>query len=554
MFRRNHFLSGALLLGVMVWATPALAYPYVYVPDANAGTLSIIDASNNTILRTVPNLPNAYGVAVNHNGSRIYVTEGATGKVGVLGQAEIDNPNQNPVIGEFTQLGDPVAVAVGPMGKLLFVADSQSDQVTEINMPQFAIEHTYDAAGTGLSAIALDPAGRRVALASGTGSNSVVRVYAVDSDNYTDISLQSTPEALIFSSDGATLWITTGSGLVSYDLTGGNQSTTPVAGGAGAIDYSARQQAVYVASLSSDTVYVYPAAGGAPASITVNGLPTGVGLSPDGTRAYAMYAGGMDVIDTSTDQVVKTITFGQTGQAVAGHFIGPGEIWADNTVASAIVDYQISGTVTANDFLSRPLSYDVIEQPADGTFNFDQSTGAYTYTPPAGSSGVESFVWEATATSGAGSPTEPRSPPITATLVVRPTITLFSDQKVDPGSTVGPLSFTLQGSTPLDMTVTSSNTNVVDPANAQFSSGCGSDSSNLDCTLTLTVGNAQGRTATISVNATDPSGAVGTRTFTVTTTGSSGGGGGGSLSWLLLACLTALAGLVFRSRRRNEGI
>jgi len=551
MFRRVLFLAGALL-GGMVWAAPALAYPYVYVPDANAGTISVVDASSNTILRTVSNLPNAYGVAVNHNGSRIYVTEGATGKVGVLGQAAIDNPNQNPVIGEFTQLGDPVAVAVGPMGKLLFVADAQGNQVTEINMPQLAIENTYDAAGTGLSAIALDPAGRRLALASGTGSNSVVRVYAVGSSNYVDVALQSTPKALIFSSDGATLWITTGSGLVSYNLTSGTQTTTPVAGGAGAIDYSARQQAVYVASLSSDTVYAYPAAGGAPAAITVNGLPTGVGLSPDGTRAYAMYAGGMDVIDTSTDQVVQSVTFGQTHQAVAGHFIGPGEIWADNTVASAIVDYQVSGTVSANDFLSRPLSYDVIQQPADGTLNFNQSTGDYTYTPPAGSSGVESFVWEATATSGAGSPTEPRSPPITATLVVRPTITMFSDQTVDPGSTIGPLSFTLQGTTPLDVTVTSSNTNVVDPATAQFSSGCGTSS--LSCTLTLTAGSAQGRTATVTVTATDPSGAVGTQTFKVTTTGSSGGGGGGGLSWLLLAFLAGLTGLVVPSRRRNEGI
>ena len=545
-------LLAAAFFGGLVWAMPAQAYPYVYVPDATAGTLTVVDSANNTILRTVPSLDGAYGVAVNHDGSRIYVTEGSSGKVAVLGQAEIDNPNQNPVIGEFTGFGNPVGVAVGPHGQLLYVADAQAGQVVEIYMPQLTTRHTYDAAGSGLSALAIDPAGRRVALASGSGTGSVVRVYAEDSDNHVDVALQATPEAMTFSSDGSTLWIATDAGLVAYGLKSGSQSTIPISGGAGAIAYSARQQALYVAARGSDTVYVYPVSGGAPAAITLGGRPTGVALSPDGTRAYATYAGGMAIIDTGTGQVVQTVSFGTTHQAVAGHFIGPGEIWADNTVATGNVGMQISGTVTASDFLSRPLSFDVIKQPADGTLNFDQSTGAYTYTPPAGSSGVEAFVWEATATSGAGSPTEPRSPPITATLVVKPGVSAFSDTTVDPGSTIGPLDFTLQGSTPLDVTVSSTNTNVIDPANAQVSSGCGTSSMN--CTLTLTAGSAPGQSATVTVSATDPSGAVGKQTFKVTTTGSSGGGGGGSLSWPLLALFALLAAVMFINGRRHESL
>lgn len=542
----------AALFGGLAWAVPAQAYPYVYVPDATAGTLTVVDSATNTILRTVPNLGGAYGVAVNHNGSRIYVTEGSSGKVAVLGQAEIDNPNQNPVIGEFTGFGNPVGVAVGPQGKLLFVADAQSGQVVEIDMPLLTTRHTYDAAGTGLSALAIDPSARRVALASGSGATSTVRVYAEDTDNYVDIALQATPEAMTFSSDGSTLWIATDSGLVAYNLTSGSQATTPISGGAGSIAYSARQQALYVAALGSDTVYVYPAAGGSPAAITLSGRPTGVALSPDGTRAYATYAGGMAVIDTANEQVVTTLSFGQTHQAVAGNFVGPGEIWGDNTVSSANVGIQISGTVKASDFLSRPLSYDVIKQPADGTLNFDQSTGDYTYTPPAGSSGVAAFVWEATATSGAGSPTEPRSPPITATLVVKPVVSAFSNTTVDPGTTIGPLDFSLQGSAPLTVAVSSTNTNVIDPAHAQISSGCGTSSMN--CTLTLTAGSAQGQTATVTVSATDPGGAVGKQTFKVTTTGSSGGGGGGSLSWPLLALLALLAVGMFINGRRHESL
>ncbi|MGH8127462.1 MAG: YncE family protein [Gammaproteobacteria bacterium] len=547
-------MTTALLCGT-IWATPALAYPYVYVPDANAGTVTVVDAASNTIVRAIPNLPGAQGIAISPDGSRIYVAGGTSGAVTVLGQAQIGNPGQNPVLGAFTGLGNPVAVALSADGSLLFVADAQGNQVLAIDTSTQAVKSSYPAAGSGLSALALDPAGRRLALASGSGSSGTVRLYTLDNGDSVDIALQATPEALAFSNDGATLWITTASGLVAYDLTTGKQTTAAIAGGGDAIACSAREQAVYVAARNNATVYVYPATGGAPATISLGGIPTGLALSPDGTRAYATLSSGLDVIDTGTKQVVKTVSFGQN-QAVAGDFVGPGNIWAENTVISSSVGKQISGTVVASDFLSRPLSFDLIKEPASGTLNFTRSTGDYTYTPPAGSSGVASFVWEATATSGVGSPTVPASDPITTTLLIEPTLSAFNAQEADAGAGVDPLDFTLQGSMPLAVTVSSTNKQVIDPANAQLSSGCGSTS--LDCTLTLTAGSAKGQTATVTVTATDPSGAAAQQTFSVSINGSGGGGGGGgggSLSWLLLTLLAGLAILVsLHQRRQHESI
>ncbi|MGA7964971.1 MAG: hypothetical protein WCB49_03615 [Gammaproteobacteria bacterium] len=95
---------------------------------------------------------------------------------------------------------------------------------------------------------------------------------------------------------------------------------------------------------------------------------------------------------------------------------------------------------------------------------------------------------------------------LSGALWATPALIAFSapkaDADADADATLGLLSFTLQGGKPLDVTFDSSNTDVIDPTKARFSSGCGTNS--LNCTLTLAAGNARGQSATVT--ATDPSG------------------------------------------------
>lgn len=537
----------ALAGAAMLWAIPALAYPYVYVTQPNASSVTVVDAANNTIVRTIPSLGHAQAVAVNSNGTRAYIGGGSAGTVTVLQTAMIADPNQSPVIGSYTSLGDVTAVAVGPLRTTLYVADAGKGQVYAIDMPSSHLTGTYAAAGAGLTTFALDPAGRRLAVASGTGGTSAVRLYDLANGTHTDVSLSAQPTALEFDNQGNTLWIGTSGGIVTYNLTDGSRSSIAVSGGVGALAYDLRAGTLYAASASSAAVYAYPAAGGTPVTVTLPGVPTGLAVSPDGTRAYATTAGGLTVIDTGTNQVATNVSLAQS-PSVAGNFVGPGDIYADNTSFADVVGQQLSGSVTAGDYQSRQLSYDVMVQPPKGQLNFTQATGDFTYTPPSGYSGIQSFVWEATASGGTGSPTQPRSRPVTATLLVKPTLSgPFADQKVDAGASIGPLDFSLQGTTPLDVVVTSSNKQAVDPAAAQLSSGCGT-SGNLDCTLSLTAGSTKGASATVSVTATDPSGLAAKQSFKVTINGG-GGGGGGSLPWPVLAVLAALL-IATRMRRR----
>lgn len=545
--------TGMMAMVAVFWAGTASAFPYVFVPEAGAGTVTVVDAQTNTIVRTIPNLSNAIGVAVNASGTRAYISQGTTSKISVLDPGLIANTGTNPVIGSYTGQGDFHEVAVGPQDATLYVGDTQNDQVSVIDMPNYTLAATYQPATSGLVGFALDPAGRRLALASGTGTTSTVRIYELGTGTYTDVTLPAKPESLLFSSDGNTLWIATATGFETYDLRSGTATPTTVSGGVGAMAYSPRLGVLYVASLSNADVYAYPVAGGTPTTIALSAIPAGLALSPDGTRLYAPRAGGLTVIDTGTDTVATGVGFG-TNPAAVGDFVGPGDIYANNTTGTTSVDTQLSGTASASDYQSRPLTYDVISQPGRGTLNFTQSTGDYTYTPPTattGYSGIQSFVWEAVANTGTGSPTQPSSRPVTATILVDPTMSAFTVQKVDSGTTIGPLSFTLKGTTPLQLAVTSSNHNVVDPATAQFNAGCGT--STMTCTLTLTAGTAKGASANVVVSATDPSGLVAHQTFTVAINGgTSGSGGGGGFPWPILAGFAILLTIVRLRRRADE--
>jgi len=551
-------LIAAMLLGSSLWVMPALASPYIYVPDTNQGSLTVVDAATNTIVRTISNLtyPYAYvtyDVVVGHDGSRAYIAEPLDGDVAILDRSKINDPNQDPIIDKLTGLVSPVALAVSPDNKFLFVSTGtktgSGGEVLEINLATKAIRKEFDLPNA-VYTLALDASGRLLAAGSSDSTGSTVRLYTLSTGAFTDIAVPGIPKQLVFSNGGGTLWVITDDGeLLSYSLATGKQTVLASSGVAGAMAYSVRQHVLYVTSMNGMALYEYPAAGGSPSTISLPDYPSGIVLSPDGTRAYVTFSSltqGINVIDTSTGQIVDNVTAGSTQRFILGDIIGSGDISGSGSVVASTVGRQISGTVTADDSLSRPLSYDVIQQPADGTLNFDQSTGAYTYTPPPGSSGIESFVWEAKAASGAGSPTVPASDPITTALVIAPALSAFNTQKANAGATIGPLEFTLKGSTPLNVEVTSSNKQVIDPASARISNGCGSGS--LDCTLTLTAGNARGQTAKVTVTATDPGGASSSQTFTVSINGSSGGGGSTPRFFLVL-----LATLPFGIRLHRRG-
>lgn len=554
---RRTAVAGAAL-GLGLWAASAFALPYVYVTDSGSDSVYAIDAATNVIARTVPALGGADAVAVSSDGTRAYIAEGSAGAIAVIDPSRLDNPSLNPVVSTLAVGGNPVALALGPSDRYLYVADAAADAVEKFDLstidPANPVAVATYAADPGLVDMALSPDGQALALAS-TSADKVAfydfRHLVNGAPVRTDINLPSTPAALAFADDGATLWIATASGFSSYARASGKVTSNTVSGGTDSVAYAARGPELYFGSATGDVVYSYDPVGAARTTISVSGAPAGLAVSPDGTRVYVAQdcAGcGLAVIDTAQNKRLTTVVFGQS-PATRGRFAGPGVITATNGSTAGVADQQFAGNVTAVDAQQRALAYSVITPPASGQLTLD-STGNFVYTPATGFSGVDAFVWQAAAVGGVGSPNDPVSRPVTESLVVTPALSAFSAQTVMAGASVGPLSFSVDGTTPLAVAVTSNNTAVIDPANAVISPGCGT--SVLSCTLTLKAGTAAGQSATVTVTVTDPNYLDSQQTFKVMIQNTQpGGGGGGAVSPAALAALMGVLLLAGLARRRR---
>ena len=101
----------ALALG----ARPAEAAPFVYVANASAATVSVVDRALNSVVATVPVGQSPRGVAITPNGKFVYVTNwAAPGSVSVIATASNTVVSHNPRR-EFPMAWPPRRMGSSPM-------------------------------------------------------------------------------------------------------------------------------------------------------------------------------------------------------------------------------------------------------------------------------------------------------------------------------------------------------------------------------------------------------------------------------------------------------
>lgn len=549
----SRFIRLVFVIGAAVAASPLYAQPVVYATDPPTNSLIAINSGSNTIIRALTGLSGARSVAVSADGTRVYVAEASSGKVAVLDATKISNPNQSPLIDEIAVGGKPIALDLDTSSDLLYVADASNNKAASYNLASVEASSpkpvaTYTA-GSGLAAMALAPDGKTLALASTSPPSVVIynlRMIAAGQSGKSVISLGSKPQALAFSPRGDTLWIATDAGFSYWSAATGAVGSMTISGGTTSVAFAPRASLVYFGAGSGNAVYTYFPGSNTTGSIATSGPVSGLALSADGTRLYATQKCsdcGLSVISTSQGQALTQIHFGN-GPVTAGQFAGPGAIYAPDSLTAGTVEQQLSGSVSASDRDGRSLGYSVISPPDGGSLDFN-STGDFTYTPPSGYSGVQTFVWQASASSGEGSPVNPASRPITETFEIHPTLSTIADQNANTGDTLGPLAFTIDGSKPFTIDFSSSNGGVVKAGDITVSSGCGTSS--LSCTLTIPVGNTNNATARITMKATDASGLQTSTSFKVIVGNGSGSSGGFTFAGLaLLAFLASFAALIHR--------
>ncbi len=303
--------------------TAPTASPTVNAPDdVNAGkvtgSLNATDPEGSTLTYAVTGTPANGAVTVDGAGNYAYTptqavrlaasqTPGAdTDSFTVTvsdGQASTPVTVTVPISSTQTTLNTPTTVGTNPSalavsGNYAYVANQGSNTVSVIDTRTGQLVDTNLATptvidpitvGTSPSAVVATSNGKVYVANSGSGTVSVI---STSTNKVTKtIQVGSSPQGLAISPDGSKVYVAnTGSGTVS------------------------------VINTSSDAlVDVNPATWWAVDSIAVGSSPTGLAVSPDGTRLYVANKGSgtVSVINTANYGVTKTITAGTQPTSVA---------------------------------------------------------------------------------------------------------------------------------------------------------------------------------------------------------------------------------------------
>ena len=135
----------------------------VYVANAGANSMSVIDAATNTVSATIASVGNGpNGVAVHPNGTRVYVTSGGSNTISVVDTATNSVSSTIPV---GPPLCGPVGVAVNPAGTRVFVALSGASSVAVVDTASNLLVATVPV-GFSPWGISVDPSGKSVYVAN----------------------------------------------------------------------------------------------------------------------------------------------------------------------------------------------------------------------------------------------------------------------------------------------------------------------------------------------------------------------------------------------------
>ena len=332
----RHFRTSLqLLLSLLIFLQIAQAkLPYAYVANNTDNTVTVIDTSSGTVVKTIGVGISPYGVAVNQAGTFAYVTNAGSDTLSVISTAT------NAVVATITLTGlvSPMDIALSPNGKTAYVSCS-ANAVAVINtaaktFKTIAVQNPIGLAvtPTGAFLYVVSSSGGKVLVIS-TLTNAVVATIAVGTN---------IPIGVVISPDGTTAYVTNNNAhTVTVIRTGNNvvAKTINVSAGPFHEAVSPDGQWLYVANYNAGggnlVTVINTSTQTVAGTVVVGKGPNGLAFTQDSAFVGVTNESSntVSVINTASRTVTQTIPVGrgpiggaalgpQTVSTVAGGFVG----------------------------------------------------------------------------------------------------------------------------------------------------------------------------------------------------------------------------------------
>ena len=312
---------------------------YVYVTNQGSNSVSVINGTTNSVIKTVSVGSGPQGVAYDPSNGYVYVTNLGSNSVSVI------NGANNSVIKTVSVGSYPAGVAFDSSNGYVYVAICGSNSVSVINGTTNSVIKTISV-GSEPDAVAYDPSNDYVYVANyGSGTISIISTSSASSNKY----------AVTFTESGlpsGTSWSLTFNGIMQSSTT----STITFSEPNGSYSYTVGSVSGYTSSTSSGSLTV----SGSNISKTITFTPVQVKITnykvtftetglPSGTTWYVNLSNGIDsgaITGTSYSFSLTNGTYSYTTSNVSGYSVMPssGSISVNGSSISKTITYKATST------------------------------------------------------------------------------------------------------------------------------------------------------------------------------------------------------------------
>ena len=328
--RWRGLVAGCLALGLGA----AHAAPFAYL-TSNSSTVRVFDLATQTTSDVVLPGPVGNGVAVNRQGTRVYLA-GVTARGVLIPSLQVIDATTQAALPAIALNGPSGAswagVAVNPSGDRVYVANPDGRYVAVVDPDTRQVVNTITLTGKPANLV-FSPDGSRLYVSNGSNGNGD-SISVIDPQTQTvvaSVAVSNGPSDLSFNPQGTRLYVThPQSNVLSVIDTTSHRllSTLPLSFSPVSAVVSRDGSKLYVSdySFNGAQVAVFDTRTNALLrSIPVGNRSTGIAITPDGRSVLVVnfLSNNVSVIDTATDTVTATVAVSNVVGPFYGAFISP---------------------------------------------------------------------------------------------------------------------------------------------------------------------------------------------------------------------------------------